>query len=70
MLWHCTVMLSHELHDVDRMWKEAFTWSKDALHQLQKPFERLDSVDLKGLNRLISQSCQICVCVLCILLVI
>ena len=46
-------MKSHPSSTVlDRMYEEAFTWSKDALHQLQKPFGTLDSVNLKDLNRL------------------
>ena len=42
----------HELNEVDRMNNESFTWRKDALHQLQKPFGTLDSVNFKDLNRL------------------
>ena len=45
-------MESHDLHEVDRMWKEAFAWSKDTLQQLQKPYGTLESVNLKDFNRM------------------
>ena len=37
---------------MDHMYKEVFTWSKDALYQLQNPYGTLDSVNLQYLNRL------------------
>ena len=47
----CT-MESHELGEIDHMYKEALTWSKETLHLLQKPCGSLESVCLKDLNRL------------------
>ena len=45
-------MESHTLGEIDRLSKEAFTWSKETLHLLQKPYGSLESVNLKDLNRL------------------
>ena len=45
-------MESHTLGEIDRLYKESFTWSKETLHLLQKPYGSLESVNLKDLNRL------------------
>ena len=45
-------MESHTLGEIDRLYKEALTWSKETLHLLQKPYGSLESVNLKDLNRL------------------
>ena len=45
-------MESEDLHEIDRMYNEAFTWSKDALRQLQKSYGRMENVEMKDVNKL------------------
>ena len=37
---------------LEQVWNEAFTWSKELLHQLGKPHGNLGKVDVKDINKL------------------
>ena len=41
-----------ELFEIDRGYNEALAWSKDALRQLQKPYSKLENVNMTDVNKL------------------
>ena len=49
-------MESHTLGEIDRLYKEALTWSKETLHLLQKPYGSLESVNLNSQFEQIEQA--------------